>query len=199
MRFPTCATLAFALVSACTATPPSPATVAPPRPDDRPSGAHGALCPAPEAFALDLSLGGTCTADADCTIAGFRARCVHVQSFHGPGKPKLGPYVRACVADQCLGDGDCPSGKLCWCGLGATRGNVCIESDCETSADCEGRECAEASWPPRMPQPSMAPPLHTPHYCRTAGDGCRTADDCQGGAGCAFSVDHRRYECVGMR
>jgi hypothetical protein len=113
----------------------------------------------------------------------------------GPGKPKPGPMVRACVADDCYTDSDCERGKLCFCGTGASGSNECGESECHDDADCAGRECAEESFPP-MPPSSLPPPRHTPHYCRTAADQCKTASNCREGVACMFNKDWRRFECA---
>lgn len=155
----------------------------------------GPACPVQPSMTVDMFLGGSCASDADCKT-GKRPRCVHAHTLVGPGKPKPGPDVRACVADACVVDADCAAGELCFCGLGLHGTNVCDQSGCHDDADCGGAEgsCAADTGPP-MPPTSLPQPPHVPHYCRTAKDECRVGADCKY-QGCVFDRKQARFVCV---
>jgi hypothetical protein len=174
------------MVAACAST----AVVAPP-----PRAPQSNACPTPPAMRVDVSLAGSCARDADCTT-GIRGRCVEVPTLVGPGKPKPGPMVRACVSDRCVTDADCAKGELCFCGLGFGGTNECGESDCRDDASCPGSTCAESEWPPAPPS-SLPPPRHVPRHCRAPSrDGCANIAVCPRGSGCGWRSG--RFECVAV-
>jgi hypothetical protein len=155
-----------------------------------------AVCPAPAPMKVDMMLGGSCAADSDCT-SGMRPRCVHTPTLVGPGKPKPGPDVRACVADACETDADCAAGQLCFCGVGMVGTNLCDESGCHDDADCGGApsSCAMDSVSAPLPPSSLPPPLHVPHYCRSAADECTSGTECKSQV-CAFDRRKARFACA---
>jgi len=153
-------------------------------------------CPVPAPMTVDMMLGGSCSSDADCKI-GKRPRCVHTPTLVGPGKPKPGPDVRACVADACETDADCGQGSLCFCGLGTVGTNICDESGCHDDADCGGvaGACATDSVTQPMAPSSLPPPRHVPHYCKTSADECKSGAECKSQV-CSFDKKKAHFACA---
>lgn len=117
---------------------------------------NGAECPRVASAKVDMLLGGSCASDADCSGGERqRPRCAHTPTLVGPGKPKPGPQVRACVVDACLTDGDCPSGELCFCGAGVAATNRCAPSQCKADGDCSSGQTCQADPGPPGPPPSI--------------------------------------------
>lgn len=103
-----------------------------------------------------MALGGACATDQDCSgPPRLHPRCAHTPTWVGPGKPKPGPMVRACVVDGCADDGDCPSGELCFCGAGVAGTNRCAPSACKVDGDCPAGQTCQVEPGPAGPQPSI--------------------------------------------
>jgi hypothetical protein len=114
----------------------------------------------------DAGAGGTdsvsCSVDADCATTGAELG--------------LGYCLKGqCAADQCLTDGDCPSGHVCGCstqfGGNALHTNRCVASTCNVDGDCGANGvCSPAT---TGYCGSLAG-----YYCHTTDDECHTSTDC---------------------
>jgi hypothetical protein len=140
--------------------------------------------------------GITCTSDADCT-EGNTGRCVS----------DTDPCLTKCSYDGCLTDADCAAGP-CTCRKNAAdvAANACLPgSNCRTDADCADCEACSPSVVPNsvdcnpLGACSCGDGVATLRYaCRTQGDECVTASDCQGGSSayCAYDDGFRRWKCA---
>jgi hypothetical protein len=109
--------------------------------------------------------GGLCTSDAQCP--------------QGPAGPSF-CFQSTCGPDQCLTDGDCPSGGVCSCkGMtrgwaGASPGNVCVPANCRTDGDCgPGGYCS-----PTVNYNCGSFYGVEGYYCHRPGDACMNDSDC---------------------
>lgn len=125
--------------------------------------AMSVICPATDVSmwqpAAAGSDGQSCSVDADCgTIGPLLGRCLNGQ----------------CGADQCLTDGDCPTGQMCGCSSDfhacCTQTNRCIPSGCRVDGDCGENGVCSASI-------GYCGSLDG-YYCHTAADRCHTDADC---------------------
>jgi len=156
-------------------------------------GAGGGGCPAPQSTPVGRSKSAACnvtntfedagtqacSADADCADAGLSGWCLNGQ----------------CGADQCLTDGDCPSGQACACASefrgNAFHTNLCIDTGCRVDADCgPNGVCSESMSP--TPCGSISG-----FYCHTPDDECNTdADCCQSSAPvCSYQPALGHWAC----
>lgn len=129
--------------------------------------------------------GGECRTGADCPGTGD-TRCLYINGECG-------------CRTFCRTDADCGDGEACLCRAvvptGDARGsrtlsmlNICVRAGCRTGADCAGGACG-LTVNDCGPGGALA--------CRTAGDTCRTDDDCPAAESCAFDAEAGRWICQG--
>jgi hypothetical protein len=98
----------------------------------------------------------------------------------------------------CFTDADCSAGEVCVCqgmygedGNGALGANVCLPSECESRADCDGLPCAigyNGFWAGSLEGV----------FCHTPEDDCTTASDCGSNEYCRYRKEQTRWVCEGI-
>ena len=107
--------------------------------------------------------------------ASVPARCVG-QSAFPPSRPQSVTCAASAGTDQCLTDGDCPSGMACVCsndfrGPGVPS-NLCLTAQCRVDADCGlSYACSPSST-------STCGSGVSGLFCHTSRDTCTTNADC---------------------
>lgn len=95
-----------------------------------------------------------------------------------------------CTYDACVLDGDCGGVKVCEC---EGQGNRCVDANCHTDADCDGRGCSPTFDLSCGPYDGVQG-----YYCHTATDECVRDSDCSHDSGsgyCAFSPQVGHWVC----
>jgi hypothetical protein len=106
--------------------------------------------------------------------ASVPAQCVG-QSAFPPSRPQSVTCAASAGDDQCLTDGDCPTGMACACsnelsGVGAPA-NTCLAAQCRVDADCGSHYACS-------PSGSGHCGSVTGLFCHSLRDTCTTNADC---------------------